>query len=112
MGLWPSVKALTWWIKTQWKPKGEITLKMGSKGFFMTIFNLVEDQERVFQGGPYFFNSVTLYMRIWKENFSSEKEDFTATPVWIRLYSLPQEYWCSKILEIIWNTLESFVRIT
>jgi hypothetical protein len=43
MGLWPSEKALLWWIKTRWKPKGDVSLKLGSKGFFTTIFNLVED---------------------------------------------------------------------
>jgi hypothetical protein len=74
MGLWPSEKSLMWWIKTRWKPKGEVTLKLGSKGFFTTIFNLEEDRERVFQGGPYFFNSVGLYMRIWKENFSPKRK--------------------------------------
>jgi hypothetical protein len=78
-----------WWIKTRWSPQGELYLKMRYKGFFTTIFNLEEDRERVFQGGPYFFNSVGLYMWIWKEKFSLKREYFTATPVWIRLYSLP-----------------------
>jgi hypothetical protein len=64
MGLWPSEKSLMWWIKTRWNPKGEITLKLGSKGLFTAIFNLEEDRERVFQGGPYFFNYVDLYMWI------------------------------------------------
>jgi hypothetical protein len=50
-------------------------------------------------------------MRIWKENFSLEKEYFTVAPVWIILYSLLQEYWRMKILEGIGNTLRSFVRI-
>jgi hypothetical protein len=88
-----------------------VDLKLGSKGFFMTIFNLTEDRERVFQNGPYFFNSTGLYVRIWKENFSPEKEDFMTAPVWIHLYSLPQEYWHPEILEGIGNTLGSFVRI-
>jgi hypothetical protein len=51
MRYWPSEKALVWWIKTHWKPKGEVELKLGSKRFFMTIFNLAKYQERVFQGG-------------------------------------------------------------
>jgi hypothetical protein len=42
---------------------------------------------------------------------AQEKEDFTASLVWIRLYSLPHEYWNLKILEGIGNTLGSFVHI-
>jgi hypothetical protein len=45
MGLWPSEKVLLWWIKTRWKPKGDVSLKLGSKGFFTTIFNQVEDEK-------------------------------------------------------------------
>jgi hypothetical protein len=43
-------------MKTHWKPKGDVSLKLGSKGFFTTIFNQVEDKEQIFQGDPYFFN--------------------------------------------------------
>jgi hypothetical protein len=50
-------------------------------------------------------------MRIWKENFSPYKEEFTASRVHIRLYSLSNEYWHLEILEGIANTLSSFVRI-
>jgi hypothetical protein len=32
--------------------------------------------------------------------------------VWIRLYSLPQEFWDKKTLEGIWNTLGSFIKIS
>jgi hypothetical protein len=83
MGPWPSYKSLILCFKTTWNPKGDLSLKLGSKGFFMAIFNLVEDRERVFQGGSYLFNSIGLYMWIWKENFNPKKEYFTAAPVWI-----------------------------
>jgi hypothetical protein len=48
MGLWPSEKALVWWIKTHWKPKGDLELKLGSKGLFIVIFNQTEDRKRIF----------------------------------------------------------------
>jgi hypothetical protein len=37
MGVWPMEKSLEWWIQTKWKPKVEVDLKLGSKGFFTTI---------------------------------------------------------------------------
>ena len=54
---------------------------MGSKGFFIVIFGLLEDIDGIFEGGPYFYNSIGLYMRFWRENFTPEKEDFTRIPV-------------------------------
>jgi hypothetical protein len=110
MGIWPMEKALNWWIKTTWKPKGQIDLKLGSKGFFTTIFSNLEDHDKVFKGGPYFFNSAGLHFRPWTERFSPEKEDFMVAPVWIRLYSLPHEFWDEEILEGIGNTIGSFVK--
>jgi len=112
IGIWPNEKALQWWIQTYWKPKGHIDLQLGAKGFFTVIFFNVEDRNRVFEGGPYFFNSAGLFLRYWKEKFNPDREDMTVAPVWVRLYSLPTEYWLPEILEDIGNTLGSFVKIS
>jgi len=112
IGIWPNEKALQWWIQTYWKPKGHIDLQLGSKGFFTIIFFNVEDRNRVFEGGPYFFNSAGLYLRYWKEKFNPDKEDLTVAPVWVRLYSLPTEYWLPEILEDIGNALGNFVKVS
>lgn len=61
--LWPTEKALRGWIASKWHPKGHITLQLGPKGFFTSIFNYLEDQNRVLDGGPYFFNAAGLYRR-------------------------------------------------
>jgi len=63
MGLWPTERALCQWIRQQWKPKGDVKLHLGVKGFFTIVFMNLEDKDRVFDGGPYFFASVGLYMR-------------------------------------------------
>ena len=63
-------------------------------------------------GGPYFFNVVDLFLRNWIECFNPDKEDFNWAPVWIRLYSLPQEYWEELTLQEIGNHLGSFIKIT
>jgi len=67
MGIWPTEKSLKWWIQHTWKPKGQVDLKLGSKGFFTTMFSNQEDRDKVFEGGPYFFNSTGLYLRPWIE---------------------------------------------
>jgi hypothetical protein len=65
MGIWPSKKSLQIWIKARWKVKGKIDLELGSKGFFIAVFSDSADREKVFEEGPYFFNSAGLHMRYW-----------------------------------------------
>lgn len=112
MGIWPMEKALQVWIRNQCKPKGEITLHLGSKGFFTMVFTNLEDKDRVFEGGPYFYAVDGLYMRPWVMNFVLERETFTSVPVWIRLYSLPLDYWLPESLKAIGNKLGHFLKIS
>lgn len=58
-----SEKELEKWIQQRWKPKGHIDLKLGAKGFFSVIFSNLDDKERIFADGPYFFNNAGLFMR-------------------------------------------------
>jgi hypothetical protein len=110
LGLWPAERDLNKWIKHWWNPKGDYELQLSSKGFFTIILYNLEDKDRIFENGSYFFNSAGLFLRFWTERFSPDKEDFTMAPVWIRLYSLPQEFWLEEILMGIGNTLGQYVR--
>jgi hypothetical protein len=110
LGLWPSERDLIKWIQYWWKPKGHYELQLGSKGFFTIILHNLEDRNHIFDGGPYFYNSVGLFLRFWTEKFSPEKEDFAHAPVWIRLYSLPQEFWLEEVLAGIGNTIGIYVK--
>jgi hypothetical protein len=56
MGIWPWEKSLQIWIKYRWKVKGQINLKLGSKGFFIVVFSKPREQDKVFEKVPYFFN--------------------------------------------------------
>ena len=68
-------------------------MHLGAKGFFTVVFLNLEDKDRIFDGGPYFFTSVGLYMRPWKPNFVPEKKTFMQVPVSIHLFVLPIDYW-------------------
>ena len=63
------------------------------------------------EGGPYFFFSAGLFLRPWKERFNPETEDMTVAPVWIRLFSLPGEYWDLETLRDIGNSLGEFIKV-
>jgi hypothetical protein len=110
LGLWPSEKDLARWIKVWWNPKGDYELQLSSKGFFTVIFYNLEDKDQIFEGGLYFYNSVGLYLGFWTDRFCPEKENFAYTPVWIHLYSLPQEFWLEEILMGLGNTLGNYVK--
>jgi len=110
MGLWPTERALCQRIKQHWKPKGDVKLHLGAKGFFTVVFTNLEDKDRVFYGGPYFFASAGLYMRPWKTNFVPEKETFTQVPMWIRLFSLSIDYWGLATLKQIGDRLGTFIK--
>ena len=63
------------------------------------------------EGGPHFFFSAGLYLRPWKKRFNPETEDMIVAPVWIRLFSLPGEYWDLETLRDIENTLGEFIKV-
>ena len=104
-------KDLIWWINHHWKPKGGYELRLGAKGFFTVVFYNIEDKNRIFEGGPYFFNLAGLYLMFWKEKFHLDKEDLSIVLVWIRLYSLPCEFWRLEILPDIGNVIGNFVKV-
>jgi len=112
MGIWPMEKSLYTWITNNWKLKGEITLHLGSKGFFTMVFTNLEDKDKVFEGGPYFYVVAGLYMRPWVMNYVPEQEMFTSVPIWIRLYPLTLDYWLLKYLNAIGNKLGNFIKIS
>lgn len=74
------------------------------------VFSNIEDKDRIFEGGPYFYAASSLYMRPWMMNFVPEWETFTSVPVWVRLYSLPLDYWQTESLVSIGNKLGRFVK--
>lgn len=78
---WPNERDLVCWIHQWWKPKGDVDLQLGSKGFFTTIFHSLEDKERIFDNDPYFYGAVGLHMRYWTKTFNPDKEDFTCVLV-------------------------------
>jgi len=91
MGLWPTKKSLQMWIR--YHPKGSIDLHLGSKRFFTVVFANIEDSDRVFERGLYFFVASGLYIRPWIMNFVPKRETFTSVPVWVRFYCLLLDYW-------------------
>lgn len=56
------------------------------------------------------FNSAGLYLKEWVARFNPDKEDLSWAPVWIRMYSLPEEYWDEESLRDIGNGLGEYIK--
>jgi hypothetical protein len=108
--LCPSKCDLIKWIHKWWNPKGNYDLQLGFKGFFTIILDNLEDRNHIFDRGPYYFNLVVLFLRFWIDKFILETEDIVDAPVWIRLYSLLQEFWLEEVLVGISNTIGVYVK--
>lgn len=93
VGSWPTEKELEWWIQKNWKPKGEVDLRLGPKGFFTVIFQNLVDKAQIFESDPYFYNNAGLYIRHWEACFNLDNKEFVVTSVWVRPCSLPAYFW-------------------
>ena len=76
------------------------------------IFEDLEDHKRILNNGSYFMNSASLFMRHSEPCYNSEKEQFLATPIWVRIYSLLEDLWEMDILESIGNSIGDFVQVS
>jgi len=66
-----------------WKLKGQIDLKLGSKGFFTMIFTSLEDKERVFENWLYLFYNFGLFMRLWEGYYILDQESIMEASIWV-----------------------------
>lgn len=101
LGMRVSLAFLDNWIRKTWNPEGDFDILMAANNFFMVDFSCASDRNRAFEGGPYFYNQVGLFIKPWHAGFNSAKELPSRVPVWVRLPRLPLECWRSDILQSI-----------
>ena len=78
---------------------------LATNSYFMVIFSNIVDHNSVFEGGPYFYNQVGLFIKPWHVGFNSAEEMPSRVPVWVRLPCLPLEFWREDILHKIASLL-------
>ena len=72
-----------------------------ANNYFMVIFSNITDRNKLFEGGPYYFNKVGLFIKPWHIGFNSAKEIPSQVALWVRLPLLPLEFWREDILHLI-----------
>ncbi|XP_057862719.1 uncharacterized protein LOC131071037 [Cryptomeria japonica] len=101
LGLHLSLPVLESWARRVWNPEGDMEIILAANNYFLVIFLNLMDRNRAFEGGPYFFNQVGLFIKPWHMGFNSAEEIPSQVPVWIRLPRLPLEFWREDILHSI-----------
>ncbi|XP_059065981.1 uncharacterized protein LOC131857427 [Cryptomeria japonica] len=101
LGLRLSLPVLESWARRVWNPEGDLEILLAANNYFLVIFSSMSDRNRAFEGGPYFFNQVGLFIKPWHMGFNSAEEIPSRVPVWVRLPRLPLEFWQEDILHSI-----------
>ena len=101
LGLRLSLPVLDSWARRVWNPEGDMEILLAANNYFMVIFSSMADSNKAFEGGPYFFNQVGLFIKPWHTSFNSAEEIPSRVPVWVRLLRLPLEFWREDIFHSI-----------
>lgn len=72
-------------------------LMVATNNYFVVVFFNMANRNRVFEGGPYFYNHVGLFIKPWHMGFNIAEEFLSRVLVWVHL--LPLEFWREDILQ-------------
>jgi hypothetical protein len=111
IGLWPSPKAVDAWVQRNWRSlaKEGIRSYLVGKGFFVFVFDSVDDRNLIFRNGLYFVGPRGPYLNQWTLDFDPSWDVLSVVPIWVRLPHLPMHCWNPKTLEAIGNKLRKYI---
>ncbi|KAK9998046.1 hypothetical protein SO802_017649 [Lithocarpus litseifolius] len=94
-----------------WKPAGRMDCVDLGKDFFLVHFSLKEDYSSVLRKGPWFFGDHFLSIRPWEPNINLDTANVSFVATWVRLNSLPIEYYEVEVLNEIGQAIGKVLRI-
>ncbi|XP_059066214.1 uncharacterized protein LOC131857556 [Cryptomeria japonica] len=109
LGLRVSLQFLENWAQKVWEPEGEMEVTLLANNFFMVTFLCMANRNRVFEGGPYFYNQVGLFVKPWHAGFNPSEELPNRVPVWVRLPRFPIECCREDVLHMLASMLGKLV---
>ncbi|WOK97803.1 hypothetical protein Cni_G06511 [Canna indica] len=89
----PHLDVICSWASRLWYLHGfQSVLDLDEKNFIFH-FNSIESANFILTGGPWSLRGDVLRLIPWKPLFKPWEELFTTAPIWLRLQSLPLEFW-------------------
>lgn len=76
-------------LKSVWRLKDGIAIRMVETNFFIFQFFLASDKEKVIRGRPWFFDNQLLILLEIDGKEQVSEVSFNKSPCWIRVYDLP-----------------------
>lgn len=92
-------------LSSLWKDLGKWGVSSLGKGYYEFCFSSLEDLKRVRFIASWNLNPGILKFFAWSKDFNPNLQTSSSVQVWLRIYNLPQEYWQSKILFSIANSV-------
>ncbi|XP_057843613.2 uncharacterized protein LOC131053009 [Cryptomeria japonica] len=97
------------WIVKKWGVG--LVVEFIPKGFFVVVFAEGSDRNIILNQENWFVNINLVYIQPWHPNFDPLPLAVYDSPVWIRLYNPPIEYWEDSSLEKIGRTLGTLLEV-
>ncbi|KAM7501096.1 hypothetical protein LguiA_025510 [Lonicera macranthoides] len=92
-------------LSMMWNLKKAWTISPLGKGYYCLRFSDAADQHIAWTGGQKHLKPGTIKLSPWVPDFVPEKLKQTNAQVWVRLHSIPWEYWDEPLLLSIGRTI-------
>ncbi|KAF1897548.1 hypothetical protein Lal_00036990 [Lupinus albus] len=90
-----------------WSMVGKWSMISLGRGFYEFTFSSVEDMLSICATGSWNLKPGLLRLSVWTPDFNPVLQKVTHSQCWIKIYGLPQEYWCPSIIFTIAGGLGS-----
>ncbi|PHU28665.1 hypothetical protein BC332_00758 [Capsicum chinense] len=101
VGASPMIGSFERFIAKQWNFAAKPKLYYHNEGYFVVLFNSLEDREAVLLPGPYMLNNKPIILKVWSEKFDFSAEVSTTLPIWVKFSNLLLNCWSQGALSRI-----------
>ncbi|XP_059065851.1 uncharacterized protein LOC131857381 [Cryptomeria japonica] len=99
LGPRPIIDVVKAFAKHKWVLKGQVEITTMSKGVLSMSFSCVEDMSRVLCDGAWLIGKSMLALQKWLPKMDLNESFFVQTPIWVKLHSLPLEFWVEYVFK-------------
>ncbi|GAV92824.1 DUF4283 domain-containing protein/zf-CCHC_4 domain-containing protein, partial [Cephalotus follicularis] len=92
-------------LERKWRQAGCFSFHVVGNGVFLIKFDNGQARNWVLNNGPWDVWGFHLALRIWSKDMSLSLDDCKAIPVWVKLKSVPVQYWNKEGLSYIASVL-------
>ena len=98
-------------LQLLWKLTGRLDCVDLGHDFYSVRFTLKEDMDAMLENDPWFIEGQFLSIRPWEPFFKPEVANVSSIAVWVRLHTLPLEFYETEVLKQIGEAIGKVLRI-